>query len=113
MRPLHSAWTAALVLIALPCAADSFRCGPSLVKDGDAASDVIARCGEPTQVSSRLVLRPPTVWRYGRVVRVAGGDIEVRVETWVYNFGPNKLMQQLEVEDGRVTRMETLGYGHH
>ncbi len=52
------------------------------------------------------------VWRYGRQMRAAGGDIEVRVETWVYNFGPDRLMQQLDVEDGRVTKMETLGYGH-
>jgi hypothetical protein len=113
MRPASCAWAAALMLIALPCTAASFRCGSSLVKDGDVASDVVAKCGEPWQVSSRLVLRPPVVWRHGREVRAAGGDIEVRVETWVYNFGPGKLMQQLEIEDGRVTRMETLGYGHH
>jgi hypothetical protein len=58
------------------------------------------------------MLRPPLVWRYGTQVRAAGGDIEVRVETWVYNFGPDRLMQKLDVEDGRVTKMETLGYGH-
>lgn len=100
------------MLVTLPCAAGSFRCGSALVRVGDASSDVIYRCGEPSQVSSRLVLRPPVVWRYGRAVRAAGGDIEVRVETWVYNFGPDRLMQQLDVEDGRVTKMETLGYGH-
>jgi hypothetical protein len=100
------------MLVALPGQAGSFRCGSGLVKDGDAASDVIRKCGEPSQVTSRLVLRPPTVWRYGYRMRAAGGDIEVRVETWVYNFGPDRMMQQLEVEDGRVTKLETLGYGH-
>jgi hypothetical protein len=112
MHPARCAWAVASLLIALPCTAGSFRCGSGLVRDGDAASDVIAKCGEPTQVSSRLLLRPPMVWRYGRQIRAAGGDIEVRVETWLYNFGPDRLMQQLEVEDGRVTKLETLGYGH-
>ncbi len=112
MRPVHCAWASALLLVTLPCTADSFRCGSVLVRVGDDASEVVARCGEPSQVTSRSVLRPPVVWRYGRQVRAAGGDIEVRVETWVYNFGPDRLMQRLDVEDGRVTKMETLGYGH-
>lgn len=112
MRRARCAWSAALLLVTLPCAAASFRCGSALVRVGDAASEVLARCGDPSQVTSRSVLRPPLVWRYGRQVRAAGGDIEVRVETWVYNFGPDRLMQQLDVEDGRVTKMESLGYGH-
>jgi hypothetical protein len=112
MRRAHCAWAAALLLATLPGAAGGCRWGTVRVRIAAAASDVVARCGEPSQVTSRSVLRPPMVWRYGRQVRAAGGDIEVRVETWVYNFGPDRLMQQLDVEDGRVTKMETLGYGH-
>ena len=47
------------------------------------------------------------------MVRVPGDMIETKVETWVYNFGPNKLMQQVEIEGGFVTGVRTLGYGHH
>jgi hypothetical protein len=102
----------AMLLFALPGRADTYRCGSSLVKDGDPASDLLAKCGEPTQVSKRLVLRPPLVWRYGRLIRVPGGDIETTVETWLYDFGSSRLMMQAEVENGFVTKLETLGYGN-
>lgn len=93
---------------ALPAAAGSFRCGSALVVEGDDAAQVIARCGPPAQVTARSVLRPPVVWINGQPRRVAGGDIEVRIETWVFDFGPGKLKQQVEVESGRVTQIRTL-----
>jgi hypothetical protein len=34
------------------------------------------------------------------------------VEVWIYNFGPNKLMQRIRFEDGVVVRIESLGYGY-
>ena len=37
--------------------------------------------------------------------------METKVETWVYDFGPHKLMQQVEVEGGIVTSVRSLGYG--
>jgi hypothetical protein len=36
---------------------------------------------------------------------------EVRVEEWVYNFGPTQLMSSLIFENGRLVRIRTLGYG--
>ena len=41
-----------------------------------------------------------------------GGEIEVPVETWIYNLGPNKLMRRIRFEDGIVVEIETLGYGY-
>ena len=41
-----------------------------------------------------------------------GGQIEVAVEIWTYNFGPDRLMQRLKIEDGVVVEIRTLGYGY-
>lgn len=107
----------ALLLLALACTpaawADGFRCGTRLVVEGTTRDQVATWCGAPTDVQERYVLRPPVVWYYGRPVRVAGsGYIEVLVETWTYNLGPNKLMRRLRIEDGEVVDIETLGYGY-
>ena len=38
--------------------------------------------------------------------------MEIPVEVWLYNFGPDKLMQQVRFEDGRVVKIESLDYGY-
>ena len=45
-------------------------------------------------------------------MRVPGDQIEVKVETWIYNFGPQKLMQRVRLEAGIVVEVKTLGYGY-
>jgi hypothetical protein len=107
----------ALLLLALACTpaarADSLRCGTRLVVEGTTRDQVATWCGVPTEVQERHALRPPIIWYYGRPVRVAGDSyIEVLVETWTYNLGPNKLMRRLTIEDGEVVEIETLGYGY-
>ena len=107
----------ALLLLALACTpaarADSLRCGTRLVVEGTTRDQVATWCGVPTEVQERHALRPPIIWYYGRPVHVAGGShIEVLVETWTYNLGPNKLMRRLTIEDGEVVEIETLGYGY-
>ena len=39
--------------------------------------------------------------------------IEVPVEIWLYNLGPNKLMRRLRFEGGYVVDIDTLGYGYN
>ena len=39
--------------------------------------------------------------------------IEIIVEIWTYNLGPNKLMRQIRFEDGIVVDIDTLGYGYN
>ena len=39
--------------------------------------------------------------------------MEVPVESWVYNFGPNKFMRKVRFENGIVADIETLGYGYN
>jgi hypothetical protein len=98
--------------VAAPCVADSMRCGNRLIVDGDTAGKLRSRCGEPVAISRSTVLRAPLAWFNGRPVRVGHGFIEVPVETWEYNFGPNRLLMRVRIEDGLVTAIDTLGYGY-
>lgn len=107
---------AAVLLLGLLVSAPAFafRCGSKIVREGDTRSEVAAKCGEPTDViMQRSVFRRPVVWSYGRPYYVGENYIEVPVESWVYNLGPNKLMRRLRLEGGVVTEIETLGYGYH
>jgi Protein of unknown function (DUF2845) len=105
----------ALGLLASSAAfADGFRCGTKLVTEGASRSEVAAKCGEPTDVTTaRSIFRRPVVWDYGRPMYVGEDVIEIPVEIWVYNLGPNKLMRQLRFEGGVVVDIDTLGYGYN
>ena len=93
--------------------ADALRCGTHLVSDGDTLPAVAAKCGPPADVTRTTVLRPATLWYGGRRMFVSSDLVEVSVETWLYNLGPNKLQRRVRFEDGRVVEIETLGYGYN
>ncbi len=101
----------AVTLAATP--AHAFRCGSRLVSEGDSRAEVRAKCGQPADIDHRAVWRQPVVWLHGRPYHLGHDQIEVPIETWVYNLGPNKLMRRLRFEDGRVVEIETLGYGYY
>ena len=101
-----------LALLAASPAFASMRCGSKLIDDGASRSEVAAKCGEPEEVITlRSVFRRPVIWSYGRPYFVGENFIEIPVESWIYNFGPNKLMRRVIFEGGYVTEIETLGYG--
>lgn len=91
--------------------AHAFRCGTRLVHEGDTRAEVIAKCGEPADISRRSVWRQPIIWHRGRPFYVGEGLVEIPIETWLYNLGPRKLMRRVRFEDGIVVDIETLGYG--
>lgn len=92
--------------------ASAFHCGTHLVHEGDTKGEVRAKCGEPTDIETRSILRRPYVWRHGRPIYVGPSLVEVPVEFWTYNLGPNKFMRRLRFEDGELMEIETLGYGY-
>ena len=104
---------AAPLLLPSPAQASGFSCGTRVVTDGMEQIEVRAACGEPAQVTRTSILRRPVIWRHGRPWYVGEDVVPVPVETWVYNFGPTRLMRKLRFEDGVLKDVETLGYGHH
>jgi len=94
--------------------ADGFRCGTKLVTEGASRAEVATKCGEPTDITTaRSVFRRPVIWGYGRPYFVGEDFIEIPVEIWLYNLGPNKLMRQIRFEGGYVVDIDTLGYGYN
>ena len=101
-----------LGLLAAAPAFASMRCGSKIIDDGASRSEVAAKCGEPEEVITlRSVFRRPVIWSYGRPYFVGENFMEIPVESWIYNFGPNKLMRRVIFEGGYVVEIETLGYG--
>ena len=103
------------LLATSPAFADGFRCGSHLITTSSGSttrSEVAAKCGEPTEVvTMRSVFRRPVIWTNGRPFFVGEDAVEIPVESWIYNLGPNKLMRRLRFEGGILTEIETLGYG--
>lgn len=114
MRAHAAAATLILALLACGTAgADSFRCGSRLVHEGDTRAEVVAKCGDPTDVEHRSIWRRPTYWHHGRAISLGTDFVEIPVELWLYNLGSNQLMRRVRFEDGLVVEIETLGYGYN
>jgi hypothetical protein len=94
---------AALLLAVVPtlALAQSMRCKSQLITEGTSQVKVAALCGQPTQV-----VHPPAY------EGVAAGVSDVEYEIWVYNLGPNKLMQRIRFRDGKVIGIDSVGYGY-
>ena len=85
---------------------------------GDLMSDVVAYCGEPTQVTvgEKRQLGQffvPYHVRDGWLVQGPFiGEVPVEVEEWVYNFGPTRFMRILSFENGILRSVRYGGYGY-
>jgi hypothetical protein len=99
------AFTPALV------AAQSIVCAGKIINEGTTQAEVAAKCGTPVQVDRRSVYNGTAAALGGQPNVINGTATEVQIEVWTYNFGPSRLMQRIRFEDGRVVRIESLGYG--
>jgi hypothetical protein len=93
----------AAALLALPdpaSAADLMRCGSRLIGTEALASEVRRVCGEPDYID-----------RWGSSGADLVGGPYAGVEEWYYNFGPSQLLRILHLQQGRVTDIQTDGYG--
>jgi Protein of unknown function (DUF2845) len=93
--------------------AESIRCGSQLIEKGSTSADLLEYCGKPAHVTSNGTVNGLTGNTHtpSGVVSQTTGDFEV--ETWVYDFGPNQLMERIRIENGIVVQIESLGYGHN
>ena len=104
-------FAALLWLMTVPANAEGFRCGVHIVDEGKQMFEVEDACGAPIQVTRSNIQRPAVIWIHGRPYN-DGTYVDVAVETWVYNFGSARLMQQLRFENGVLVEVESLDRGY-
>jgi hypothetical protein len=85
------------------------RCDPSTIDEGDTKLELLATCGDPTMREAWEETRSSALSAAGTSEAVA---VTVVVELWTYDFGPNRFIRLYRIEDGRVTAVETGGYGY-
>ena len=95
------------LLVTVP--AHAMHCGPAIISNGDTVDKLLEFCGQPESVKTYPIVRTP-IDSQGRVYH--GFREELRVEEWTYNFGPHQLMTKVRLENGWVTDVRYLGYGH-
>ncbi len=86
--------------------ATDFRCGTNIVTLGDTAYDVLMKCEKPgwTDKGEVEVIKEIThgEWR----------KVHINRETWLYNWGPNKFMNELIFVNDKLDEIKVLGYGY-
>lgn len=109
-------WSTCLVEPAL-----AMRCGSRLISEGDPKEKLANECGPPTNVETWEEERyyhydaPPPSYqyrefeRYGSAYRV---KVIIRVELWSYNYGPSRFMDYVRIENGKVSKIYSGGYGY-
>jgi hypothetical protein len=85
------------------------RCDYMTLRVGDRTYDLLARCGEPATRDVQLLERSVEIVERGSTLRRA---VTVTLELWTYHFGPQTLVRILELEDGKVVRVETGSRGY-
>jgi hypothetical protein len=108
-----------LLLSAAGVAANGMRCENKLVQPGDTQYEVKSLCGPPddmqqrseTRRVQRAVQRPcPNGNGYCSVVIEDWADVVV--DEWTYDFGPQRFLQYLTFESGKLVLIKSGGYGH-
>lgn len=128
-----------LLLFGLAESVFAFRCGSQLVAIGDTRYEVGAICGTPDDVTRNTYYRsianhavidcaPVPTYSVGALGTAPGEAptstsrscvalvedrlaVQIDVQVWLYDFGKNRFMRQVHFENGRVVRIEKLGYG--
>ncbi len=81
----------------------ALRCGNEVVSEGLKTSEVLGKCGEPR---FRNTEQKEWVQNIGQDLRKTYTPLEY----WVYDFGPSKLVQILQFENDRLTKIQSAGY---
>ena len=108
----------ALTVLAHPVASQAFRCGTSLITEGDTKAEVAQECGEPDYVDSWEEERIARDFSSGRVVDPRTRSFErnripflvkktVKIEVWTYHLGPTHFTRYLTFENGILVDITT------
>jgi hypothetical protein len=101
------------VLVALSVSsarADSLECEGRRVSPGDTKVDLLGKCGEPTAREERVEERQTATVDKASQAGEARKVTEV-VETWVYDFGPQRFVQYVTLTGGKVRAVKSGDYG--
>lgn len=94
-------------------AEDALRCGTRLASTGNTKYQVRQVCGEPADISIVGAMRQPQLWFTGsRTYYLDPPYIDMAVEVWTYNFGPNKFLRRLRFEGEELVDIQSDGYGY-
>jgi hypothetical protein len=107
-------WLMVVVAACMPAlaVAQSFRCDDKIISEGTSRAKVAALCGDPAQIDQKPVFYRATVPTDRRSGPTLDAAVAVQVEVWIYNFGPDRLMQRVRFEDGYIVRIDSIGYGY-
>ncbi len=110
------AWLAplALSLLFLPTRGDaaSLRCGSDLISDGASKVDVLLKCGEPMFKETRTEYEGVKQKYKGTQTDVTTEQvIQKTIDEWTYNYGPQRLMQVVVFENGKLVDVRSGTYG--
>lgn len=85
-------------------------CRSEEISDGQSKFRLLAACGEPLtrRTVGYVTASRPRYQRRHRGFTTSHGDYPVEVfrEEWVYNFGANRFLKVVTLEDGAVARVE-------
>ncbi|MGE5389375.1 MAG: DUF2845 domain-containing protein [Hyphomicrobiales bacterium] len=87
----------------------ALSCGTRFIVEGQSDYEVLKLCGPPSWTNNRFAfvpVNPGVPYGYG-----PQQGYLAPVEDWIYDLGSTKLMERLTFSNGRVIRIETLGYG--
>ncbi len=79
-------------------AADMLRCGSYLIQEGDDASSVVAKCGEPTE---RTTITEPIYGSSPDGGNFFTGQVAY-TQVWRYDRGPTQFPVIIKIVDGVV-----------
>ncbi len=85
-----------------PGSTSDFGCERQIVSIGDTKMEVKAKCGEPTSSDTRIEERFDPVRQHRRVATI---------DEWTYDLGSSRLIRIYRFENGRLTNIETRGFG--
>jgi hypothetical protein len=110
LAAVGSAFVVVAALAAPDARADTMRCDGGLVAPGDSRVDLLGKCGAPTFQDRRTDLRGGVAWDEASGVG-ASRQVDVALETWTYDHGPNRFVMTVVLDGGRIRSIERGGYG--
>lgn len=86
-------------------------CQPTDIVEHISKYRLLQMCGQPAQQSGLFVFSSRRRLGDGRHVFRRHSGVPVYRERWIYNFGDNRLLREVTLENGKVVAIDTLGRG--